>query len=582
MAIEKINGLNPINLKVPFKGSAEEKVKPAEADSEKSNAMKYMVGLGAAAALVIGGIMYVRRGKAPKGSEKVIEAATSSSTTHSGSSTSAGVEKVKSFMKKLEDGTEYLFRTEERDKDGNLVKSVRYAKDGKTVERIREFKLIPADGAYPARNVVASEIRYGKNGEILYQSKLRDDYSGFEVIERPQNARYVLEASFDFVNGEGRIYSDKVATVFRDVDTNNKLIEVAHAKEREKGIDYTIRDFDLFNVAQVKFFDKKTGTKCVKHVQALFDGGKKEKVYGEGASYIETVTSPKGNVKYEKRFNSKGECVKLKQRQSDGSYVISVFRKNGDKLDFAENGKLIEKDYQTKDAVFTQRYKEDENGLRIETFMNGSDTPMSITTLSPQKKHESFWGGRKIELFYDENGRKLKRVEDLGTKAEPHIYEMRYYPNGNPKVRISDDGRFKRYFDVNNPKNNLTITRSADGRITCVERSALPNREGKKIVYGPTQLGWTDVKEGQKAIGYYGYNPIGRAPRSVDVYENGRLIQKGNSQITYLDDGKIVEENLREDYKFVYQNDFEHPIERYSREYDRENGYHWVKMPLEI
>ena len=580
MAIEKINGLNPINLKVPFKGSAEEKVKPAEADSEKSNAMKYMVGLGAAAALVIGGIMYARRGKAPKGSEKVIEAATSSSATHSGSTTSAGFVPVKNFMRKFADGTEVLAKTEERDVNGNLLKTTLYRNDGKTVKCVKEYATIPAgvvDKSYP--ETLSSVICYGKNGDIIHQLKMRDDCSGFDVVSRCLDGKYVIEDSYKYVTEDGKLKSQSISSLFKDAETSQKRFEVEFAPKGQKGCDIEFDGWDFRGIGKAKMYDKKTGKKCVKEVTFLGEGRKMEILYGEGFSKTRIITDADGNIESQYWHGKDGKMRKIYLQMDDGSYQTTIYDRKGGYKIVDGNGKLVANVYQKGGHTYTQNFHDEPTGNYISTYRD--EVPVGTTSLKPYKKNVfTDEHGITSSLLYDTNGKKLSKSVNQGDKISEYV--ISYYPNGNFKKLRYSDGHHVMYFNEKNPEDYLEIVRSPNGRVEKIHRSALPNREGKAVVFGPSQLGWTDVKEGQKAIGYYGYNQFSRLPRSVDVYENGRLIQKGNSQITYLDDGKIVEENLREDYKFVYQNDFEHPIERYSREYDRENGYHWVKMPLEI
>lgn len=161
MSIEKVNTAMPVTRNLSFKGEEAAAPKEVEVDEEKSSSMNKKIGLCAAAAIAIGGIIYFA--KEEKHLLTCLQrgggASSAASSTTSAGSGSPAFEPVKKFMKKLADGTEYLFRTEERDKDGNLIKSVRYAKDGKTVERVREFKMFPAGANTPAHNVLASEIQ---------------------------------------------------------------------------------------------------------------------------------------------------------------------------------------------------------------------------------------------------------------------------------------------------------------------------------------------------------------------------------------------------------------------------------------
>ena len=72
MSIEKINAALPVKQMVSFKGSEGSAAQEIPSDEEKSLSMKKMVGLGALAAITIGGIiLYARKGKAPKTSSNV-------------------------------------------------------------------------------------------------------------------------------------------------------------------------------------------------------------------------------------------------------------------------------------------------------------------------------------------------------------------------------------------------------------------------------------------------------------------------------------------------------------------------------
>ena len=72
MSVEKINAALPVKQMVSFKGSESSAAQEIPSDEEKSLSMKKMVGLGALAAITIGGIiLYARKGKAPKTSSNV-------------------------------------------------------------------------------------------------------------------------------------------------------------------------------------------------------------------------------------------------------------------------------------------------------------------------------------------------------------------------------------------------------------------------------------------------------------------------------------------------------------------------------
>ncbi|MCM1010297.1 MAG: hypothetical protein NC390_05425 [Fusobacterium sp.] len=72
MSIEKINAALPLKQKISFKGTETSEPKEVQVDEEKSSSMSKKVGLCAAAAIAIGGIiLYARKGKAPKSSSNV-------------------------------------------------------------------------------------------------------------------------------------------------------------------------------------------------------------------------------------------------------------------------------------------------------------------------------------------------------------------------------------------------------------------------------------------------------------------------------------------------------------------------------
>lgn len=66
MSIEKVNTAMPVTRNLSFKGEEAAAPKEVEVDEEKSSSMNKKIGLCAAAAIAIGGIIYfAKRGKAP-------------------------------------------------------------------------------------------------------------------------------------------------------------------------------------------------------------------------------------------------------------------------------------------------------------------------------------------------------------------------------------------------------------------------------------------------------------------------------------------------------------------------------------
>lgn len=67
MSVDKINATLPVTKSLSFKGDEVSIPKEVEVDEEKSSSMSKKIGLCAAAAIAIGGIiLYARRGKVSK------------------------------------------------------------------------------------------------------------------------------------------------------------------------------------------------------------------------------------------------------------------------------------------------------------------------------------------------------------------------------------------------------------------------------------------------------------------------------------------------------------------------------------
>ncbi len=351
MSIEKINSA----LQVKF-GSMPESQKKSEkpeiaTDEEKSSSMNKKIGLCAAAAIAIGGIiLYARKGRGVSTAGGGGASSAASSTTSSGSGSPA-FEPIKKFMKKLEDGTEYLFRTEERDKDGNLVKSIRYAKDGKTIERVREFKMAPAGVTDPAHNVVASEIRYGKNGEIIYKRTANADLSGYDV-ERFADKENTLWANMTYAthfDGK-RFRSVETSGIVTDAKTGRKIAEAQFGPNGED------------DMVLMRRFDKKTGTKVVQEMQRLTDDTYKATEFGQGqskqVSVHREVPGKADEVLQTERYDSKGRLRFLYTKTRDGSFTRVENPVKGRVTIIEEiNGEnFVTKKYKKKGEEYTQKF----------------------------------------------------------------------------------------------------------------------------------------------------------------------------------------------------------------------------------
>ena len=372
MSIEKINAALPVKQMVSFKGSEGSAAQEIPSDEEKSLSMKKMVGLGALAAITIGGIiLYARKGKAPKTSSNVSAtggggASSSVQSTTSAVSDAPVFEPVKKFMKKLEDGTEYLFRTEERDKDGNLIKTVRYAKDGKTIERVREFKMAPAGVTDPAHNVVASEIRYGKNGEVIYKRTAHSDGSGFD-LEKFADIDKTIWGKLTYVthlDGK-RFRSVETSGVVTDAKTGRKIMEVQFGPKGED------------DMVLIRRFDKKTGTKVVQEMQRLSDDTYKATEFGQGqsrrVSIFKEIPGQEDELLHFEQYDANGRLRNLYTVTQDGSFTRFENPIKG-RVTICEeiNGvKYVSKKYTKDGETYTQKFIIDNvnpENTRIEVY----------------------------------------------------------------------------------------------------------------------------------------------------------------------------------------------------------------------
>ena len=358
MSIEKINAALPVKQMVSFKGSEGSAAQEIPSDEEKSLSMKKMVGLGALAAITIGGIiLYARKGKAPKTSSNVSATGGGGAASSSVQSTTSAVsdapvfEPVKKFMKKLEDGTEYLFRTEERDKDGNLIKTVRYAKDGKTIERVREFKMFPAGMNTPARNVVASEIRYGKDGEVIYKRTAHSDGSGFD-LEKFADIDKTIWGKLTYVthlDGK-RFRSVETSGVVTDAKTGRKIMEVQFGPKGED------------DMVLIRRFDKKTGTKVVHEMQRISDDTYKATEFGQGqsrrVSILKEIPGQEDKLLQFEQYDANGRLRNLYTVTQDGSFTRFENPIKG-RVTICEeiNGvKYVSKKYTKDGETYTQKF----------------------------------------------------------------------------------------------------------------------------------------------------------------------------------------------------------------------------------
>ena len=261
---------------------------------------------------------------------------------------------------------EYLFRTEERDKDGNLIKTVRYAKDGKTIERVREFKMFPAGMNTPARNVVASEIRYGKDGEVIYKRTAHSDGLGFDLERFADVDKTFLKnlTSVTYFDGK-RFRTVETSGVVTDAKTGRKVGEVQFGP---KGKD---------DMVLIRRFDKKTGTKVVQEMQRLSDDTYKATEFGQGqsrrVSIFKEIPGQEDELLQFEQYDANGRLRNLYTVTQDGSFTRFENPIKG-RVTICEeiNGvKYVSKKYTKDGETYTQKFIIDDanpENNRIEVY----------------------------------------------------------------------------------------------------------------------------------------------------------------------------------------------------------------------
>ncbi len=309
-------------------------------------------------------------------------------------------EPVKKFMKKLADGTEYLFREETRDKDGNLVKSVRYAKDGKTVERVREFKMFPAGMNTPARNVVASEIVYGKNGEVILRRTAHADGLGYDVTRLIPDDNILTTTTYVTHLDGNRFRPQAVSGVANDAKTGNKIAEVVFGP---KGVD---------DLVLMRRYDKKTGTKVVQEMQRINDDTYKATVLGQGqsrcSSVFREIEGQEDELLQFEQYDSQGRLRKSFLKNKDGGTVTKKIDKKGRELIIENDGEDVISRTYMKNSKKYQQYLRKDGGFNI--FKDGECVGTVKHPAAPNETRFTLEDGSVSRMTYDENGRKLKKV----------------------------------------------------------------------------------------------------------------------------------------------------------------------------
>ncbi len=545
-------------------------------DKEKSHAMEKMLGLGAAAAIAIGGIYYyVKRGKAPKGGSSSIPTPTPST---SGTGEAAPAAKIFEEIKQRADGT--IRRIVNKDENGRITKMTYYAKDGKTI---------------------TSETKF-------------ENISG--VI---QNNKYVTRRTF--VDGKLETETEYITSPINK--TRNKTIEKIHNLENN-GLKFESHYDTAGRLTHTKKYDNKTGQKVVesRHFDWKSDGNfdLTSTFYGQGKSR-KVIHEYADDTVIESKFDSNGKLRHSIELDANGKIVFEkkIDKKGRETHISYENGKKqIVKHLTDKNGnSYTQHFHLDEENplYRGINFFNLKGESIGSLKFGfdgkPQECNFRDKLGNISTLMYHNGGKKNGKLltqadgttcqikyDKFGNKAEDIIQ----YTNGKQRIHKYRNGQLTdEILKISKGEVAFDVHYHGDFRYTTTYNSGADGLEtvtylSKKLKHesNPQVLLWTPLKEtyrysdGSERIIQKSIPNSPNSPWDEYVWNpDGELIKMNNSTFENQHDAagnvtKIIETDKIAGKRFVYDKDFDHPIEQYHLCKNKEGKDEWIRVRLEF
>ena len=518
MQINKIQNSINISQKYNFRANPAATV-PIETkeDKEKSNALMKMAGLGALAAVAIGGIIYyVKSGKKSSSVEKPLN---------------EQKEKAAELIKKIfrKDGS--LLKTVENDANGKLVSEKVYAKDGKTLKLETKYD----EGQKIGMNVF-------ENGKPKLSYVLTPQDNGYLKMEYDYKSNSIISDVFGNKKLQARNYTDiETGFIYRKIDFDENKRPILESFSRRT-------DGSIYERTAYDYLQNGESTDLEKYITKFNpDNGEKVKViYSLNDNVNSVYNYKKGNLHEKIIKNSDGSISGKKYYDAETGFVTRNV--------LLENGKIT--------RIENYNPKAEEDLLSEVLYINGKPSS-AVSYEKGVKKSELLYnnnglpnskvrfyrdGAVESKFVYDQNGKKIinqKFYPDGETLRE----EERFYSNGNKKFK-------KLYFEKPNMPERVEIFDETTGKIS---KLVINNKYGNKTY---ESIKSPETGETIKEIHYYENKDYGTlkqpAKRSVHYYDNNeevkveqydeknRLVdlfdckEKSSKQYIYKEDGADV------------------------------------------